>query len=40
MSKWDRLIYELHWIDDLLKIYFWLVGLPYLLSYFTVELIK
>ena len=37
---WDRIKYELHWIDDLLKLYFCLVGIPYLLQYLTVELLS
>jgi len=37
---WDRIKYELHWIDDLLKLYFILVGIPYLLQYLTVELLS
>lgn len=31
---------EWMWIDDLLKLYFWIIGVPYLLQWLAVDLLS
>jgi len=37
---WKFIKQELIALDDLLKVYFWVIGIPWLLQYFTVELLS
>lgn len=36
----SRLIHEWYWISDLLIVWFWVGGFPYLLQYLTVEVMR
>lgn len=37
---WTKIIREWYFFEDLLKFYFWVVGVPYILQWLAVDLLS